>query len=96
MTRNEQLATIIRLACDIEDRADDEQRALMAWAWDCDKAHNKNTVTNRARRGEEWEAQDLVSLVHSTRVLVNDEKPVPLPKNWDKQWAVWEREAGGL
>lgn len=93
VTRNEELAEVIRLACLTEHRSNVEQRALMALAWDCDRANNKNTATNRARQSPTWRPFDLVSLVDQTRVLEDDDKPVPLPKNWEKQWNTWRANA---
>src|SRR4051794_24323452 len=69
MTRNEELAAVIRLACQVESRTNVEQRALVALAWDCDIEHNKLTVTNRALKQPDWTPQDLVSLVINSRVL---------------------------
>jgi len=91
MTRNEELALVIQLACITEDRDDAEQRALIAWAWDCDKDHNRNTITNRARRAPNFELQDLVSLVQMTRVIEPERKQheVKNPNRWKETWAMW-------
>lgn len=90
-TRNGQLAAVIRLACLIEDRTDDEQRALIAWAWTCDREHNKDTTTNVARRASDWQLQDLVMVVHETRVLGEGHKHVGPPPRWNETWDRWRR-----
>lgn len=93
MTRNDQLATVIRLACLSEDRSDQEQRALIALAWESDRAHNRNTVSNRGRWLPGWEPQDLVSHVLASRIFSGGERFVPPPKNWERVWALWRSEA---
>lgn len=98
MTRNEQLAEVIRLACLTESRTNAEQRALIAWAWDCDVEHNKNTTPNRRQRAANWTPQDLVSLVISSRDLdpSDGDREVPSPKRWAERWAMWQREWAGV
>lgn len=92
MTRNEELAAVIRLACLTECRSDQEQRALISLAWRCDVEHNKLTTTNRALKQPGWEPQDLVSLVRASRVLEDGDREVPAPKGWEKRWESWTRE----
>jgi hypothetical protein len=91
VTRNEKLAAVIRLACLAEHRTNAEQRALIAAAWACDVEHNRDTVTNRARREPGWQPQDLVSLVVGSRRLDPDDGdwPVAVPKGRAKRWATW-------
>ena len=93
MTRNEMLRTVVALACETESRTDNEQRALIALAWECDCEHNKLTSTNRARRKADFEMWDLVSLVDSTRYLDEGDADIPMPKNWNDRWARWVRES---
>lgn len=95
MTRNEELAAVIRLACQVESRTNVEQRSLVALAWDCDIEHNKLTVTNRALKQPDWEPQDLVSLVINSRVLDSNDRAIYAPKNWAKRWASWKRDLSG-
>ncbi len=95
MNANDELATIIRLACLTEHRGDDEQRALINMAWRCDVTHNQLTVNGlRARRaaGDKWEWWDLTALVNETRTLIDDDKPIPPPKGRAKRWETWRRE----
>lgn len=99
MTRNEQLALVIRLACLTEHRTNDEQRALIRWAWDCDVAHNKNTTSNAAARQRPgWELQNLVAEVMTSRKLDADykDRPVPPPTRWEERWARWLSELDEL
>lgn len=88
MTTLDDLTTVIRLACTIEDRADSEQRALLNIARGVDQELNKNIVTNRRMWGESAGALDAVRLlppsqleweVHETRVRVDNQKEVRLP-----------------
>lgn len=88
MTRNEQLALIIELACLTEDRTDAEQRALIDFAWRCDVEHNQNTITNRERRKPGFELQDLVTIVMETRD--RDQRVLAPPKGWEKRWELWK------
>lgn len=90
VTRNGELAEIIRLACLIEHRTDSEQRALIGWAWDCDRAHNRDTTANKARHAPGFELWDLVTLVDSTRVLEAGDRPVPIPARWAETRKRWE------
>lgn len=90
MTRNEELALVIGLACMIEDRTDAEQRALIKLAWDCDVAHNRNTIGNRARQAANFELQDLVTEVDRSRVLQEKQRPVGKPNRWAERWKMWE------
>lgn len=92
MTRNERLATVIRLACQVEDRTDAEQRTLIAVAWDCDRDHNKLTITNRAVHESGWVPQDLVSLVMGSRVCGDRDHEIGPPKRWEATWAGWRRD----
>jgi len=92
MTRNEELAHVVRLACLVECRSDEEQRALIATAWRCDMEHNRQTTTNRARRKPGWKPQDLVFIVQETRVLEDGQHEVPCPKGWAARWARWHRD----
>lgn len=97
MTRNDQLADVIRLACLTASRTNAEQRALIALAWDCDREHNANTTTNRrrgARSKPDWQLQDLVSLAVASRDLdpADGDREVPTPKRWAETWARWMGE----
>lgn len=92
MTRNDELAAVIRIACLTECRTNAEQRALIALAWSCDVEHNKLTVTNRALKQPDWTPQDLVTLVLDSRVEDDGDRFVPAPKGWAKRWASWERD----
>ena len=92
MTANEQLADVIRLACLTEHRTDAEQRALIDTAWRCDVTNNALTATAINRRRRDWRPTDLVGLVMESRVLVDDDKPIPPPKARDRRWQTWERE----
>lgn len=92
MTRNQQLATVINLACLTEDRSDDEQRALIACAWDCDREHNKNTTNNRERRKPGFRLQNLVELADTTRDIQDSQKKIPPPKRWAETWKRWREE----
>lgn len=77
------------LACLIQSRTNDEQRALIAWAWTCDREHNKLTSGNAGAYEEPW---NLVGHVHDTRVLEEGDKLVPTPKRWGETWETWKRE----
>jgi len=91
VTRNEQLRLIVELACLTEDRTNSEEAALIAWAWDCDREHNRIVSTNRAfYEDPKWEPWDLVSLVIESRHP--DHPRGRLPKRWAEQWATWRRE----
>lgn len=94
MTRNEQLAVVVHLACLTADRTDPEQRALLAVAWECDKHHNQQTSGNRARRRPDWQPQDLVTETTTTRNVDPDagEHPIAAPKGWADTWARWTRD----
>lgn len=96
MTRNDQLALVIRLACETEDRTDEEQRALLDLAWKCDQEHNQNTTVNFYRRdrrtGEDradFVLQDLVTRVEATRD--RDQRVLTKPNRWEATWERWER-----
>lgn len=88
MTRNEQLALIIDLACLTEDRTDHEQRALIDFAWRCDVEHNQHTTGNPYRGKPGFAFQDLVSQVMRTRD--SDQRVLAPPKGWEKRWAMWK------
>lgn len=47
MRRADQEAIVVRLACEVEDRAADEQRALLAMALRIDLERGRFTVSNR-------------------------------------------------
>lgn len=88
MTKNEELALVIRLACLTEDRTDAEQRALISYAWRCDIDHNADTVENRGRGPRSkpgFELQDLVTEVVETREP--GQRGGGLPKGWADRWA---------
>lgn len=87
MTRNEQLALVIRLACLTEDRTDAEQRALLDFAWKCDVEHNQNTTGNREREKPDFVLQDLVNEVVETRDP--GQRALALPKGRDRRWVLW-------
>jgi hypothetical protein len=89
VTKNDQLVIVVRLACDVEDRSDTEQRALIAFAWELDKAHNRNTTSNRGRHVPGFRLQDLVSEVDESRVLHDTQKPIDKPKRWAETWSMW-------
>lgn len=91
MTRNEELAAVIRLACQIESRTNAEQKALVALAWRCDVEHNQQTTTNTALRQPGYQQQNLVSQVLDSRVCEDGDREVPPPKGWEKRWATWAR-----
>lgn len=88
------LRSLIELACLTEDRANDEQRALLRMALRADNEANKLTVTNGRDRSEP--AWRLVSLVYSTRELVDDQKPVSLKADIEARWLAhveaWEQQ----
>lgn len=46
----DELRTVLQLACEVEDRAADEQRAMLSLAFKLDMATMKQTVTNRYPR----------------------------------------------
>lgn len=92
MTANDDLATVIRLACLTEERSDAEQRALVNLAWRCDVAHNQHTGPAISRRDDKWEPSDLVGLVLATRVLGDGDSDIPPPKTWQRRWSTWESE----
>jgi hypothetical protein len=89
VTRNEQLREVIGLACLTEDRTDAEQRALIAWAWDCDVKHNANVVTNKERSKPGFALQDLVSIVQESRLLQDGQHEVKNPNRWKERWLIW-------
>lgn len=86
------LRAVIELACLTEDRTDAEQRSLLALAMKADNEANRLTTTNSRPRTEP--AWRLLSLVYSTRELVDDQKPVFLKADmedrWDKRVKEWE------
>jgi hypothetical protein len=85
------LRAVIELACLTEDRSDNEQRALLRTAMRADNEANKLTVTNGRDRTEP--AWRLLSLVYSTRELVDDQKAVSLKpieeERWEKRVKGW-------
>jgi len=83
---------VIRLACLTEHRTDDEQRALVSWAWRCDVDNNKQTTVNMARWKKGWKPLDLVSLVMESRVHEGKDREVPPPKGWADRWERWARD----
>lgn len=74
MTKLEDLAAVVELACLIEDRSDAEQRALLRTAMQVDNERNKFTVTNK-RTGP---ASKLLAYALTTRVIVDDQREVML------------------
>lgn len=82
MTKNADLAVVVRLACETEDRSDAEQSALLRVAARVDREHNKRTVTNPlwGPDGPTGPLSDLVALAMGTRVLEDEQKVVPPPK----------------
>lgn len=94
MTRNEELALVVGLACLAEDRTDAEQRALLRLAWDCDREHNRMVTGNRARRQPGWSPQNLVGDVLESRELQEGQREVAAPKGWVEAWERWDREGG--
>lgn len=96
MTRNEELAAVIHLACLTEDRTDREQRALIAIAWRCDQEHNRQTSHNPARRKPSFRMQNLTALVNDSRLHDRDDRVVPMPKGWGARWDRWARDEPSL
>lgn len=88
------LRTIIELACLTEDRSDVEQRALLRMALRADNEANRLTVTNGRDRAEA--AWRLLSLVESTRELVDAQRPVSLKREIEVRWQehviAWEEQ----
>lgn len=83
MTRAEELALVVELACVTEDRSDREQRALLTVARKTDDELNK--VKSRAQSQSRdtmnlgiVDPSELESLAGETRVLVDRQKPVAL------------------
>lgn len=74
MTALDDMTLVVELACLTEDRTDEEQRALLRVAARLDREANRFTTTNR-RSGP---ASRLTRLVHDTRELVDDQRPVGL------------------
>jgi hypothetical protein len=91
VTRNDELKLVVELACLTEARSDDEQRALVAVAWRCDQEHNRDTVTNRARRDPEFKLWDVTSYAVSSRELDpgNGDHRITEPAGWSRAWARW-------
>lgn len=92
VTRNEDLRTVIEIACETQHRTDREQRALIALAWECDKANNRHTATNTAARRDGWKPSNLVALVMATRWLSEGDRDVPAPNRWAETWHRWDEE----
>lgn len=86
MSALDDLRSVIELACNVEDRSDDEQRALLRVAVKTDNEANKLTVSNR-RQGPAWRLHEIAE---STRVLADDEKPISVA---DKDRAKLDRRA---
>lgn len=70
MTALDDLATVVALACNVEDRTDSEQDALLRCAAKCDSGLNALVVTNQ----REGPPSRLYLEVGSTRVLVDDQR----------------------
>ncbi len=89
MSRADDLAMVIALACLIEDRTNQEQLALLRVATRVDNERNAVIVTNR-RTGP---PSELASHVRETRDITDDQKYVDLPAKeidrWDRQVREW-------
>lgn len=94
MTRADELALVIELACLTGDRSNQEQRALLGIARQCDDERNRHK-----RRAYEHECgmdsmhydlldpSDLESLVDRSRVLEDGQKRVTLKSRNRRPWA---------
>lgn len=87
MTVRDDLETVVNLACLIEDRTDNEQRALLRVARRVDKESNANVIRNRRMWGaqagfdgaeRQMPLSDLEGLAEETRVLVDNQREVHL------------------
>ena len=92
MTRGEEMAAVVRLACLVDHRSDAEQRALIAVAWRCDVEHNQNTTANRARRQPGFALQDLVGEALDSREMGDGDRTVRAPEGRERRWQVWQSE----
>lgn len=94
MTRADQLATVIELACLTEDRTNPEQRALLETARKCDDVRNRDRryalQKKYGMKSDEHplpDPSDLEGLADDTRVLEEGQKPVTLKPRKRRPWA---------